>query len=58
MTTSPLQTFIRYELKRVLANVCRAFPEADELAVKLIIAQHLSSLKLAEVQEEDVREIG
>jgi len=50
---SPLQTFIRYELKRLMANVCRAFPEADEKAVRLSIAHQLSSLKLAEVQPED-----
>ena len=50
---SPLATFINYELKRVLSNVCRAHPEADELAVKLMITQQLTKLKLAEIQPED-----
>ena len=52
---SPLATFIRFELKRVLANVSRAHPDADELAVRLMIIQQLSQLKLAEVQPEDER---
>lgn len=52
---SPLQTSIRFELKRLLANVRRAFPEADEKAVKLSIDHQLATLKLAEVQPEDER---
>lgn len=52
---SPLATFIRYELKRVMANVKRAHPDADELAVKLMITQQLTKLVLAEIQPEDER---
>lgn len=60
---TPLSTFIRYELKRVLSNICRMHAAEnreppDELAVKLLIIDQLKSLKLAEVQEEDVRKIG
>lgn len=55
---SPLATFIRFELKRVLANVSRAHPDADELAVRLMIIRQLSQLKLAEVQPEDERKTG
>lgn len=50
---SPLPTLVRYELKRLLANVYRARPDADELAVKLIVIDQLKTLKLAEVQPED-----
>lgn len=57
---SPLATFIHFELKRVMANICRAFPhdppdnpKPDELAVKLMITQQLTKLKLAEIQPED-----
>ncbi len=55
---SPLATFIHFELKRVMSNVCRAHPEADELAVKLIITQQLTKLKLAEIQPEDERKVA
>lgn len=55
---SPLATFLRFELKRVMANVSRAHPDADELAVRLMIIQQLSQLKLAEVQPEDERKTG
>lgn len=52
---SPLATFIQFELKRVMSNISRAHPEADELAVKLMITQQLTKLKLAEIQPEDER---
>lgn len=55
---SPLATFIRFELKRVLANVSRAHPDADEKAVKLHIVHLLQGLVLAEVQPEDERKTG
>lgn len=55
---SPLATFIRYELKRVMSNITRAHPEADDLAVRLMIIQQLSQLKLAEIQPEDERKTG
>jgi hypothetical protein len=50
---SPLATFINFELKRVMSNIERFNPGADELAVKLMIIQQLSKLKLAEIQPED-----
>ncbi len=50
---SPLATFINFELKRVLSNIARAHPDADELAVKLMITQQLTKLVLAEIQPED-----
>lgn len=53
---SPLQTFLRFEMKRVMANAKRAFPDADEKAVKLHIVHLLQGLVLAEVQPEDERE--
>ena len=53
---SPLATFIRYELKRVMSNISRAHPDADDLAVRLTIIDQLKDLKLAEVQPEDERE--
>lgn len=52
---SPLQTFLNFEMKRVMANTRRAHPDADEKAVKLHIVHLLQKLKLAEVQEEDRR---
>ena len=55
---SPLSTFIRFELKRVMANVSRAHPDADDLAVRLMIIDQLKELKLAEVQPEDERKTG
>lgn len=55
---SPLQTFIRYEAKRVMANVARAFPEADRLAVVLTIIDQVKQMELAEVQPEDERKTG
>lgn len=55
---SPLKTFITFELKRLMANVSRAHPEADELAVKLMVVDVIKSLRLAEVQPEDERKAG
>lgn len=52
---SPLATFINFELKRVMSNIARFNPDADELAVKLMITQQLTKLKLAEIQPEDER---
>ncbi len=56
-----LQTLIRWELKRVMANICRAYaadnkPLPDELAVRLTVIEQMKSLKLAEVQPEDIRD--
>lgn len=58
-----LQTLIRWELKRMLANICRAYeaegkPLPDELAVRLTIIDQMKELKLAEVQPEDERKTG
>ncbi len=53
---SPLQTFLNFEMKRVMANAKRAFPDADAKAVKLHIVHLLQKLELAEVQPEDIRE--
>ncbi len=55
---SPLKTIVRWELKRMLANICRAYeaegkPLPDQLAVRLTIIDELRTLKLAEVQDED-----
>lgn len=55
---SPLQTFLHFELKRVMANTKRAHPRADEKAVKLHIVHLLQGLVLAEVQPEDERKTG
>lgn len=57
---TPLQHFIRYEMKRVMANICRFYeaegkPLPDDLAVRLTIIDPMKELKLAEVQEEDRR---
>lgn len=50
---SPLATFLNFEMKRVMANAKRAFPDADEKAVKLHIVHMLPGLVLAEIQPED-----
>lgn len=60
---TPLQLFIRYEMKRVMANICRFYeaerkPLPDELAVRLTIIDQMKELKLAEVQPEDERKTG
>lgn len=61
MTT--LSTFIRFELKRVMANLCRKYaaegkPLPDKLAVRLMIIDQLKTLELVEVQPEDERKAG
>lgn len=60
---SPLQLFIRFELKRVMSNICRYYAAEgkdlpDESAVRLSIIDQVKSLKLAEVQPEDERRAG
>ena len=58
---SPLQTFVRYELKRLMANVCRMYPEnerPDRLAVVLTVINQIKQMELAEVQPEDERKTG
>lgn len=60
---TPLQTLVRWELKRMFATICRFYeaegkPLPDELAVRLCIIDQMKELKLAEVQPEDERKAG